>query len=267
MGFAEVVAPFDAGWREFTALSPRLWGPLGQELVDRSAPQPGERVLDVCCGDGASAIPAAHAVGPTGVVDAIDGAAGLLESGRAAAPGLPHLRFVRADVTTWTPAEGPYDLVQSGFGVFFLPDMDAATKRLAGLLRPGGRLAVSTWRYPAIRAFAGCLVDAVEEVRGEPVEEPEGPRPSERIDDETKLADWLGSLGLADVRTWHVPFELPVDADLARHLVAGTGLRSRLDGFDETEVERVHATLLRRLADQDVHHLDAGTLIATGRRE
>lgn len=263
MTFAEMVEPFDAGWREFSALSPRLWGPLGQALVERSAPQPGERVLDACCGDGASAIPAARAVGQAGIVDAIDGAAGLLGSGRAAASRLPQLRFIRADVTTWTSDEGPYDLVQSGYGVFFLPDMDAATRRLAGLLRPGGRLAVSAWRYPAMRAFAGCLVDAVEEVRGEPLEQPEGPQPAERIDDETKLADWLRSLGLTDVRAWHVPFELPLNAELARQLVVGTRYRAMLGDLDETGVQQVRAGLLRRLEDRALHHLDAGSVIAT----
>jgi ubiquinone/menaquinone biosynthesis C-methylase UbiE len=49
-----------------------LWDPLGEAYVDLVAPAPGDRVLDACCGAGASAIPAARAVGASGTVDAVD---------------------------------------------------------------------------------------------------------------------------------------------------------------------------------------------------
>lgn len=54
------------------------------------------------------------------------------------------VEFHEADVTTWPGEHGGYDVVQSGFGVFFLPDMDVACDRLAALLRPRGRFAIST---------------------------------------------------------------------------------------------------------------------------
>ena len=61
----------------------------------------GARVLDVCCGTGASALPAAQAIGPGGTVIAVDLAEGLLRLGRAKAEsgGLRCVEFREGDMT------------------------------------------------------------------------------------------------------------------------------------------------------------------------
>jgi len=60
-----------------------FWDRYGQRTVERMMLSPGARVLDVCCGSGASALPAARAVGSDGSVIAIDLADELLKLGRA----------------------------------------------------------------------------------------------------------------------------------------------------------------------------------------
>jgi ubiquinone/menaquinone biosynthesis C-methylase UbiE len=55
-----------------------FWSRYGQQTVERLGLVAGERVLDVCCGSGASAIPAAQSVGPTGSVIGVDLAENLL---------------------------------------------------------------------------------------------------------------------------------------------------------------------------------------------
>ncbi len=92
---------FNSTCDDFDAVTPQVWGPAGRALVDALRLQPGERVLDACSGTGASAIPAAHAVGPTGHVDAIDIADDLLARARtrAAADGLTNIDFRCADAT------------------------------------------------------------------------------------------------------------------------------------------------------------------------
>ena len=69
-------------------------------------------------------------------VDAVDLSGRLLALGRSRGAGLPQLSFHQADVTTWTG--GPYDVLQCALGIFFLPDMTAATRAMARQLRPGG---------------------------------------------------------------------------------------------------------------------------------
>src|SRR5215210_3356452 len=61
------------------------WERYGRRTVERLNLKPGSRVLDVCCGSGASAIPAAEAVGPSGSVLGIDLAEKLLDLARAKA--------------------------------------------------------------------------------------------------------------------------------------------------------------------------------------
>ena len=72
-----------------------FWDRFGAGTVSRLGLQPGQAVLDLCCGAGASALPAARAVGAMGRVLGIDGAAPLLELARAKAAreGLANIEF------------------------------------------------------------------------------------------------------------------------------------------------------------------------------
>jgi ubiquinone/menaquinone biosynthesis C-methylase UbiE len=264
MAFEDVVRPFEVGHRDFAAISPKLWQPLGAALVRRSSPEPGEHVLDACCGEGASAIPAALDVGPNGHVDAVDGAPALVAVGRERAGDLGQLTFASGDVTAWT-SERPYDLIQCAYGVFFFPDMDADSNRLIALLRPGGRFVVSAWRHPAIRDFATCLIDMVEAETGVPLPRPNSVQPAERIDSEEKLAGWLRSLGLADVQVWTEVYEPELDPEFAWNVVTGTGFRGLLATFDEAGAERVRSGLIDRLREKKIDKLDATSVIGVGR--
>ena len=61
--------------KSFAQLDDALWNPISTAAVSRSHPRFDERVLDACCGDGASALPTAELVGLGGHVDAVDRAA------------------------------------------------------------------------------------------------------------------------------------------------------------------------------------------------
>src|SRR6185369_17584618 len=77
-----------------------FWERFGRSTVERLRPAPGSRVLDVCCGSGASALPAAVMVGPTGFVLGVDLAEKLLELARAKATerGLLNTEFRLGDM-------------------------------------------------------------------------------------------------------------------------------------------------------------------------
>ena len=108
---------------------------------------PGGMVLDLCCGAGASAIPAARAVGPAGRVLGIDVAAPLLELARARAAdeGLANIEFRSGDATRTGLPDGGFDAVVCVFEVFFAADMTAFLREIWRLVRPGGVVAVTTW--------------------------------------------------------------------------------------------------------------------------
>src|SRR5690349_16584405 len=124
-----------------------FWAKFGRRTVERLNLKPGERVLDVCSGSGASAIPAAEAVGPKGSVTGVDLSEKLMElaRGKAKAEGLRNIEFKSGDMLELPFADAQFDAVVCVFGVFFVPDMPVAVRSLWRVVRPGGRLAITTW--------------------------------------------------------------------------------------------------------------------------
>jgi SAM-dependent methyltransferase len=118
------------------------------ELVLREArAMPGERVLDIGCGPGATALPLAAAVGPSGHVVGIDIAEPMLDllRRRVSERGISNLTPLLADAQTHAFAPASFDLLTSRFGVMFFADPFAAFRNLGAALRPGGRLCMAVW--------------------------------------------------------------------------------------------------------------------------
>lgn len=124
-----------------------FWDRYGRRTIERMNLHSGARVLDVCCGAGASALPAAQAVGSEGSVIAVDLAEELLKHGRAKAnaSGLRCVDFRRADMTSLDFPAAHFDAVVCVFGIFFVPNMEAQVAELWRMVRPGGQLAITTW--------------------------------------------------------------------------------------------------------------------------
>jgi ubiquinone/menaquinone biosynthesis C-methylase UbiE len=124
-----------------------FWDLISKRTVTNLKLQVGAKVLDIGCGTGASALPAAQAVGKNGFVVGVDLAARLLDRARtkAIAAGLDNVEFRLADMTALNYADGSFDAVVSVFSIFFVPDMEGLVRELWRMVRPGGKLAVTTW--------------------------------------------------------------------------------------------------------------------------
>ncbi|MFC6081337.1 class I SAM-dependent methyltransferase [Sphaerisporangium aureirubrum] len=268
MNPAEIGALFDSTDSDFAELSPVLWDPIGEATTRVAGVEPGDSVLDVCCGAGASALPAAAASGPGGRVDAVDLAESLLRQGRkrAARQGMDHLRFVRADASRWRPADGSrYDVVLCVHSVLLLPDLDASAARLVELVRPGGRFAVTTWANGALEEFRVALYGAAERERG-PLAAPPARGPVVRLGSEDGMRNWLARLALKEVSVRRIPLSVPLTADLAWLLVLGTGFRGVIRGLDADATRRVRDDLVSTLDARGIHSLDATSLTGVGTR-
>jgi SAM-dependent methyltransferase len=113
------------------------------DLVDRLAPTPGERLLDVACGTGGVAeLAAARGADVTGS----DFAPELVEIARRRATerGLA-IRYDVGDAEALPYEDASFDVVASCFGVMFAPDQERAAAELARVCRPGGRLGLACW--------------------------------------------------------------------------------------------------------------------------
>lgn len=260
---------FNATREAFVAVTPQLWAPTGHALAFQLRLQPGEYVLDFCCGTGASALPAAAAVGPTGRVHAVDLADDLLEEGRRAASerALQNIDFVVADATTWEPPssvpDAGYDALASAYGVNFLPDMDLAVARMLHLARRGGRFGVAVWRAGALEEFAETYVDALRRVVAGSVPTGLAQEQSRRVDTPEKLAAWLTGLGGTAAEVGELSNLVPATEELAWNLVLSTDLCAPLGNLDAATVESVRTEFLTLLTDRDLHTVDAGTLVGT----
>ena len=110
----------------------------------------GDRVLDVGCGFGDTAMKLAQAVGPTGEVVGIDCCDAFLAAAEAdlALSGPDNVRFMRGDAEVALP-EGAFDFVFARFGTMFFANPVAGLRNMRHALRPGGRMAHIVWRDPA----------------------------------------------------------------------------------------------------------------------
>ena len=117
----------------------------GEELVESLAIRPGTAMLDLGCGDGTTAVPAARAGAE---VLGIDIAANLVGAGRARAEaaGLANLRFEEGDASNLIAlADRRFDLVLSMFGAMFAPRPFDAAREMVRVTRPGGRIVMGNW--------------------------------------------------------------------------------------------------------------------------
>src|SRR4249920_2525413 len=86
-----------AAWVEVREPLELQLAPLGRPALAALAPRPGERVLDIGCGGGETALELARAVAPDGTVVGIDVSAAVLAFAHRAANGCDRVRFVQAD--------------------------------------------------------------------------------------------------------------------------------------------------------------------------
>ncbi|MFI9764793.1 class I SAM-dependent methyltransferase [Streptomyces sp. NPDC051963] len=142
----KVTAAFNGAAATYDRLGVEFFTPMGARLVDIAGPRPGQRLLDVGCGLGATLLPAARLVGSEGSALGIDIAEAMIEeAGREAArQGIGNVDLQVMDGEHPDLPARSFDLVLGSYSVIFLPDARAALARYAGLLRDGGRIAFTS---------------------------------------------------------------------------------------------------------------------------
>jgi len=117
----------------------------GDALVASLGITPGLKVLDLGCGDGTTALPAARRGAD---VLGVDIARNLVDAGnrRAQAEGLADCRFQQGDASNLSEiADRRFDLVVSVFGAMFAPRPFDVAKEMVRVTRPGGRIVMGNW--------------------------------------------------------------------------------------------------------------------------
>ncbi len=190
-----------------------MMAPFGAAMFDAVALQPGEHVLDVGCGWGATTVDAAERVAPEGTVVGVDISEQMLAPARQRTADLANITLLEADAQTHPFEPASYDAVISRFAAMLFDDPPAAFGNLHRALKPGGRLAFVCWQDPLKTEWVAVAMAAAVPLVGRPPD--------------------LGEPGAPG------PFAF-ADGDRARRLVAA-------GGFDEVTLEPV--TRPQRIAD------------------
>jgi ubiquinone/menaquinone biosynthesis C-methylase UbiE len=117
----------------------------GTALISKLGITKGMKVLDLGCGDGTTAIPAAQAGAD---VRGVDIAENLVAAGnaRAKAEGLSNVSFEHGDATDLKALpDHSFDLVVSIFGAMFAPKPFDVAKEIVRVTKPGGRIVMGNW--------------------------------------------------------------------------------------------------------------------------
>jgi SAM-dependent methyltransferase len=140
--------PHEIGqWLTQQARYDRMLSVFSTMIFDAARLTPGERILDVGCGTGATTRAAAELVAPGSVVG-VDLSRPMLERARAEADSaeIDNVSFEPADVQVHPFAEQSFDAVISRFGIMFFADAVAAFTNLHRATRPGGRIVFVCWQ-------------------------------------------------------------------------------------------------------------------------
>jgi ubiquinone/menaquinone biosynthesis C-methylase UbiE len=142
-----VAGVFNRSAPTYDQVGPRFFAYFGRRLVKAAGITAGTSVLDVACGRSAVLFPAAEQVGTQGHVVGIDLAEGMVNAVREEAQrrGLSQVETRVMDAEQLDFPDAHFDSVLCGFAVFFFPHLQNTLAEFRRVLKPGGRLAFSTW--------------------------------------------------------------------------------------------------------------------------
>jgi ubiquinone/menaquinone biosynthesis C-methylase UbiE len=212
-------------WTERGDAPEAIFAPIAQLLYARARLSPGERVIDIGCGGGATTLAIAEHVGAAGGVIGVDVSALMIARARERVDATGAATFVLADAGSHDFSAGWADLLFSRFGVMFFVDPVASFANLRKGLARGGRVVFACWREAKRNPWQMiALKAACKHVPRLPEVGPEDPGPFS-FADERRVRRILGAAGFEQIALTPVDLELDV--------AAGQGLEAALGALQQ----------------------------------
>jgi ubiquinone/menaquinone biosynthesis C-methylase UbiE len=156
------------GWDLAAPVYELLWqaqlAPAQAELMACAGLRPGERVLDVACGTGATALDAAARVSPGGEVVGVDLSSRMVDAARQRAlqTQCENVRFERMDAEMLELTDHSFDVALCALGLMYVPSPEHAILEMRRVVRKSGRIVLAVWGERAHCGWAELfpIVDA-----------------------------------------------------------------------------------------------------------
>ncbi len=216
-----------------------FWNYFGRKTIELLSLQNGSRVLDSCCGAGASALPAAELVGPKGKVIGVDVAQALLELARAKAAQrrLGNTQFELGDLLSLR-----------------FPNI------LWRCVRSGGQLAVTTWGPNLFEPANSAFWTSVKNVRADLYK---GFNPWDRVNDLASLMMIMREAGVESAKIADENRLHPISSvEDWWTIVLGSGYRGTIEQLNPLERERVKEANLAFIRDEKISAIETNVLYA-----
>ena len=236
----------------------------------------GDRVLDVGCGFGDTAIKLARLVGPSGEVVGVDCCDAFLDYARkdAEAAGLTNISFMRGDAEIALPDE-KFDFVFARFGTMFFANPVAGLRNMRKSLKPGGKMVHIVWRERADNPWLSMAKDIVLKILPPPGDDAQtcGPGPFSMAN-EAMVTGMMKSAGCEDIEFRRIDAPVfvgrNVEDAIAFQLAIGPAGEVFREAGEEAEEKRdqVEAALAEAINRQKIEAegivMDSSSWVITG---
>ena len=226
-------------------------------LQQAAAIEAESRVLDIGCGSGVSTRDAARRA-VSGTVLGVDSSGPLIKMARERSrmARLSNTTFEHADAQVYPFEEAAFDVAISRFGAAYFEDPGSAFANIARALRPGGRLALISWRELAANEWMSSIRAALALEWLLPEPPAEGPGPF-GLSDEPTVRRLLAHAGFADISLVESsePVSFGPDTESAFAFVSTLGVtRELLEGVVGGDRRRALEQLRSTLAEHETTH-------------
>ena len=151
---------FDLVATKYDNPSLRFFPSCADKLVGYAKIKPAQKVLDIATGTGVVAMAAAQCLGQGGRVQAIDLSENMIQQAqkKLKQAGLDNVDFHLMDAEALEFKSNYFDVITCSYGLFFIPDMDAALKSWLRVLKPGGKVIFSSFAPSAFQPLSEIFI-------------------------------------------------------------------------------------------------------------
>jgi ubiquinone/menaquinone biosynthesis C-methylase UbiE len=243
----------EAATRYEQIIVPAFIGPFAQVLVEWAELPAGASVLDVGCGTGAATRLAAERVGPSGSVTGVDVNAGMIEEAKS----LPAVQGAAIEWHEQSAYQLPLpdqsvDIVLCAQVLQFLQDKPQALAEMVRVLKPGGRVAVSTWCDLEENPYFLAQVEAITTHIGPGVAA--GLRAGFSLPDASKIRDLLQAAGFSiiEITVQQIDLSLPSMKEFVPRYISATPMAAAFNAASPATQQSLVADSCSRLARYEI---------------